>query len=192
MQRSDATVFSETDFESVLTGAKAGADWAWRILYQAFGRPLVAFLRAKGAPDPEDVAGEVFLQVVRDIRSFDGGLGEFRGWLYRIARNRLIDDARRRGARPSSPAPPEVLEAAGTKGDVEQEALSTLEQERVAEMLSNLSDDQRDVVLLRVLAGLSPAEVAAVLGKSQGTIRVLQHRALAGLRALLSQDGVTI
>jgi RNA polymerase sigma factor (sigma-70 family) len=110
-------------FDDVLFGARAGAEWAWTRIYDELAPKVVGYLRAHGAADPEDVAGEVFLQVVRGLPGFSGGKGEFMAWTFTIAHRRLIDDRRRRGRRPVAPAPADVIErGAGAGGDVHDDA----------------------------------------------------------------------
>ena len=83
----------------------------------------------------------------------------------------------------------EVSEEAAT-GDVESEALDALSDERLHRLLSILSDDQRQVLLLRIVADLPLEEAADALGKTVGAVKSLQHRALASLRRSLEQEGV--
>lgn len=185
-------ILTEHAFSGTLAAASTGAEWAWRAIHDDLAVRVTAFMRARGAPDPEDLASEVFLQMVRDIHSFDGTLGEFRAWAFRIARNRLIDDARRRAARPVAAAPPETIETAADRGDVEEEALELIAQDHVNRILRQLSPEQREVLLLRVLGGLTSEEAGLAMGKSSAAVRVLQHRALKALRGLVVEKGVTL
>ncbi len=175
---------SGTAFESTLLAARAGADWAWAALYSSHAPGVLGYLRARGAPEPEDLLGEVFLQVVRDLPSFEGGERDFRAWLFTIAHHRLLDDRRRRGRRPAAPTSVEAIVAAGPVGDLEEEALERLDEERVRAMIGGLSADQQNVLLLRVLGGLTVEEVARALGKRPGAVKALQRR---GLRAIERQ-----
>ncbi len=179
------------DFETTVAAARAGAEWAWRDLYRDLAPPVLRYLRARGAPEPEDLTGDVFVQVVRKIGQFSGDADDFRGWVFTIARNRLIDTARSRLRRPVDPASDEVLVAAGGSGDTEDLALERLASGEVRRAIDDLSPDQQDVVLLRLVAGLSISEVAAALGKKPGAIKSLQVRALASLRRNLP-EGVSL
>src|SRR5262245_54219241 len=87
-------------FDDVLYAARAGAEWAWVRIYEQLAPKVVGYLRAHGASDPEDLAGEVFLHVVRGLPEFSGGERDFNAWTFTIAHRRLIDDVRRRGRRP--------------------------------------------------------------------------------------------
>ena len=166
-------------FEGTLLAARAGAEWAWDRLYADLAPGVRGYLRAHGAADPDDLLGEVFLQVVRDLGRFEGGARDFRGWVYTIAHRRLIDERRRRGRRPVSPAPDAVLEAAaGEGGDVHDEATARLEEAQVREAIEGLAPDQRSVLLLRILGDLTIEEIARVLDKRPGAVKALQRRAL--------------
>ena len=82
----------------MFAAAQLGAEWAWTALYRDLVPSVRGYVRARGAAEPDDVVGEVFLQVVRDLGRFDGGEREFRTWLFTIAHHRLLD-ARRRAVR---------------------------------------------------------------------------------------------
>jgi RNA polymerase sigma factor (sigma-70 family) len=148
---------------------------------------VLGFLRARGAPDPEDLTAEAFVQVVRDLPRFEGDFRGFRAWVFAIARNRMLDERRRRARKPDIPVPepPEDPEPAG---DVTEEALARIELERVTAILAELSPDQRDVILLRVIGDLGVDEVARVIGKRPGAVKQLQRRGLAAARKLIERE----
>lgn len=166
-------------FDDVLTAARAGADWAWARIYADLAPTVTGYLRGHGAGDPEDLTGETFLQVVRNLPRFDGDERDFRAWVFTIAHRRLIDDRRARGRRPVAPVPDVVLEgAAGPGGDVADEALARVGDARVRAIIDALPVDQRAVLLLRILGDLTVEEVAAAVGKRPGAVKALQRRAL--------------
>jgi len=108
----------------VLFAARAGAEWAWARLYDGLAPRIVGYLRAHGAADPEDLASEVFLQIVRDLAGFSGGEREFGAWSFTIAHRRLVDERRRRSRRPAGAAPADVIErVAGAGGDVQADGV---------------------------------------------------------------------
>ena len=167
------------DFDSVLIAARAGAEWAWDRLYADLAPALTGYLRGQGALDPEDLTGETLLQVVRDLGRFTGDERAFRSWAFTIAHRRLIDDRRRRGRRPVVAAEPETLEAlGGAGGDVAGEAMGRLGEERVRAVFAALPEDQRAVLLLRIVGDLTVEEVAVAVGKRAGAVKALQRRAL--------------
>lgn len=170
------------DFQSTLNAARAGAEWAWRALYEELAPAVLRYVRARGAPQPEDVVGDVFVQVVRHISDFDGGSEQFRAWVYTIAHRQLIDGARNRARRPIHLSGDDVIVHHGPTGDVEQEALQALAQARVDAVLAELTPAQRDVLMLRIVADLSIADVATVLDKAPGAVKTLQARAIAALK----------
>lgn len=178
------------NFTNVLSAARAGADWAWSSIYGDLAPTVLGYLRARGAPEPEDLTGEVFLHVVRDLHGFDGDERAFRAWVFVIAHHRLLDDVRARKRRPVEPMadlPEEV-----TAGGAEEQALDGLAAERVRGIIETLLPDQRDVLLLRVLGELTVDEVAAAIGKSPGAVKALQRRGLEAIQRSLAKEGVTL
>lgn len=169
-------------FDDVLLAARAGAEWAWSRIYADLAPTVTGYLRAHGAAEPEDLTGEVFLQVVRGLGRFTGDERDFRSWVFTIVHRRLLDDRRSRSRRPSDPVAPEDLEArAGAGGDVEREALGRLGEARVRAALAQLPTDQRSVLLLRILGDMTVEEVARAVGKRTGAVKALQRRALRRL-----------
>ena len=169
-------------FDDVLHAARAGAEWAWARIYADLAPKVVGYLRGHGAGDPEDVAGEVFLQVVRALPTFSGGEREFRAWVFTIAHRRLVDDLRRRGRRPVDAASTETVElAAGAGGDVPGDAEEQMADAAVRAAIADLAPDQRAVMLLRIIGDLTIEEIARALGKRPGAVKALQRRALLKL-----------
>ena len=172
--------------DAALERARAGDSRGFDELFHATGAAVAGYLRARGAGDPEGLANDVFVRAFGTLRRFQGDGDRFRAWLFTIAHNAAIDDARRRRRRLVE-AP--LTAAADTPGgDVEADAMARLAHERVHALLGRLSPDQRDVLLLRVVADLSVEETAAVLGKGHEAVKALQRRGLAALRRALSSD----
>jgi RNA polymerase sigma-70 factor (ECF subfamily) len=172
-------VLSREQFDSVLTAARAGADWAWERLYRELAPSVIGYLRVRGAAEPEDLAGETFLQAVRGLASFEGDERDFRAWLFTIAHRRLIDERRRLGRRPVQTLDPaDLAERAGAGGDVGEEALARVGDARVRAVLATLPEDQRTVLLLRILGDMTIEEIAGAVGKRTGAVKALQRRAL--------------
>src|SRR5205085_12222764 len=116
---------------------------------------------------------------------FVGGDAAFRGWLYTLARRRLIDSYRRDGRRRTEPLVADAL--AGDRP--EDEALARMAIERtVARLHHLLPRDQAEVLMLRVVGGLSVDEVALITGKQPVNVRVLQHRALRRLATRMEAE----
>ena len=177
----------ESDFPSALAAARGRADWAWTLIYREYSPAVLRYLKGQGAREPEDLLGEVFVQVVRNVGGFEGAEREFRSWVFMIARNRLIDSWRHQGRSPVDVAPAAVLAAASGTGDSEHEAMRHLDDARVMTTLRRLPPDQRDVLFLRFFAQLTIDEVAVVLGKRPGAVKSLQARGLAAIRREMSR-----
>jgi RNA polymerase sigma-70 factor, ECF subfamily len=177
---------SETDFPwDALTRAIAGDEAGFRQLWRTLQPRLLRFLRVLGCDDPEDVASETWLHVVRDLCMFSGSEEDFRRWLFTIARHRAIDAARARSRRPAR-AVGAGLDILADTQVVEDQVLDGISAGHAVTLLRRLPRDQSEAVALRVLAGLETPDVAKILGKSAGAVRVALHR---GLRAL-AQDPV--
>ena len=171
-------------FPSVLAAAQAGAEWAWEAIYRDLHGVVRGYLRARGGAEPDDLVAEVFLQLARNIGTFEGDERGFRSWVFTVAHHRLIDERRSRTRRPLDPVEDEQLERAAPD-DVEHAAVERLTAAEAKELLDHLSPDQRDVLLLRILGGLTIDEVAAVVGKRPGAVKALQRRALAALQRMV-------
>jgi len=179
-------------FDEVLAAARDGAEWAVTALYRDLQPPLLAYLRALEPNDAEDLASDVWLGIGRNLPQFEGDEPAFRGWAFTIARRRIVDVRRRRGRRQTEPVPTETFAGVAGSDDPEAAALGSLGADEVRRgIVELLPPDQADVVLLRVVAGLDARQVADVLGKRPGAVRVLQHRALRRLAEVLAARGVT-
>lgn len=166
--------------------ARRGRASAWDALYADLAPVVLGYLRGRGFPDPEDVLGDTWLEVVRDLYRFEGDERGFRSWVLSIAHLRGIDAARRRARRPSDPTDHDALSAAlPTTPDIAAEALDRSATDEVVALLDILSDDQREALLLRLLGGLSTSEIAEATGRSRDGVKALQKRAIARLRAHL-------
>jgi RNA polymerase sigma-70 factor (ECF subfamily) len=177
---------------SVLGACRVGAEWAWRQVYEDVAPSLIRYHRARGTADPEDLVGETFLRVVRGLPGFAGNEEQFRAWVFAISRRRAIDLARSASRHPEELAPIDDLVGRGGRGDAEDDALRSLEEERVRAVLDALTADQRDVLLLRLLSDLTVDQVATVVGKSPGAVKALQARGLEHVRRQISRRAVTI
>jgi RNA polymerase sigma-70 factor, ECF subfamily len=178
-------------FTTLLEAAREGDEAAWEELYGGLAPAVLGYLRANGAPDPEDVLGEVFLQVARDIPRFEGEEPGFRSWVFTIAHHRLIDARRHTARRPVelSAEPPEPGEHAD---DAAEQALAQIGLDEVTRILETLSPDQREVLLLRVVGDLTVEDTAEAVGKRPGAVKALQRRGLAAVKRELRKGRVTL
>jgi len=172
-----------------LERARAADPRGFHALFRTLGPALVGYLRARKVDDPDGVANDVFLRAFRKIDTFEGEAEQFRSWLFTIAHNAAIDNARARRRRPVAATLEHVSEPATTPDPVAEAADAQFGSERVEALLTLLSPEQRDVVLLRVVADLSVAETAAIVGKGEEAVKALQRRALASLRRQISSPG---
>jgi RNA polymerase sigma-70 factor, ECF subfamily len=180
------------DFGATLAAARAGAEWAWRDLYRETAGPVGRFLRARGVRDADDIVGDTFLNVVRSIERFDGDEDAFRAWVFTIARNTAIDRERWIARRTAHPVAHGDLATGGPNGDAEADAMDALSLEHVRRVLDRVTPDQRDVLLLRILGGLTVEQVAAAVGRSAGAVKMLQARGLAAIRREIERGAVTL
>lgn len=168
-------------FDDVLMAARSGAGWAFTRLYEDLAGVVTGYLRQQGAHEPDDVASETFLHVFGGIGKFEGDEAAFRSWVFTIAHRRLVDERRRLGRRPQVAA----VEAVDVEPDAgpapDHTVVDEAHWEELEQHLAILTPLQRDVVLLRVVAGLTVTETAAMVDRSEDAVRQLQHR---GLRAL--------
>ena len=172
-----------TSLDEALVNARSGDEAGFLVLWDALQPRLLRYLRVIGCDDVEDVAGETWLQVVRDLPKFKrDNADEFRAWLFTIARHRAIDAARSRRRFRDKVLATEPLPSLVTQGNpVEDEVFYELSTRQAVAMVAGLSKDQAEVVALRVIAGLDTDAVARILRKKPGAVRVALHR---GLRAL--------
>jgi RNA polymerase sigma-70 factor (ECF subfamily) len=179
-------------FEDVLERARTGDESAFAGLWRWLHPPLLRWLGVVAPGGVDDVASEVWLSVVRGLDSFEGGEREFRGWVFTIARRRTIDWARHRRRHPATT----MLDGVDVEapGDASEALWADVAVEAVLALLRELRPEQAEVVALRVIAGLSVPETAAVVNKPDGTVRVLCHRGLRALARRLNTEvteGVT-
>jgi RNA polymerase sigma factor (sigma-70 family) len=166
-------------FDDVLAAAQHGSEWGWQQLLGEYGPAVQAYARTQGVLDPEDLLGQVLEGVVRGISRFKGSESAFRSWVFTIAHSRIIDDRRRTRRRPQM-SDHDVPDVPTLTADVHDESV-TLSREAALELLDKLPPKQRDVIALRVVAGLSVDQTAQVLNRRAGSIRVAMHRALQTL-----------
>lgn len=149
-------------------------------LYRGLQPALLRLLRTSHASQAEDIASDVWAEVITSLPRFVGGDDAFRAWVFTLARRRTIDSYRRAARRRTEPLTDEMLE--GMTELIDDDAVARLSIEStVARLHVLLPRDQAEVVLLRVVGGLPVAEVAVITGKEPVTVRVLQHRALRRL-----------
>jgi RNA polymerase sigma-70 factor (ECF subfamily) len=171
----------------LVDAAKAGDERALTELYQTYFPRVYRYILARtGSPhDAEDLAEEVFMRVLEAIQRFQHREAPFSAWLFRIAHNAVISQRRKESARGKSGPLLEgiAVDTAGPDELVEQRLILN----EVMEAARKLPEAQRQVITLRFTAGLSVAETAQAMGKGEGNVKVIQHKAIAKLREMLGQ-----
>lgn len=180
---------AENEFDQILAAAQEGAEWAIAILWHELHPRLLRYLRGLDPVAADDVEADTWLAAAKDLATFHGDDKQFRAWMFTIARNRLIDWRRREARRRTIAVTPEVL---GEHPVDDDPAIAVLDMvrsdEAVALVRTTLPNDQAEVILLRVLGGFDVAEVAAIMRKRPGNVRVLQHRGLRRLAERIAAE----
>jgi RNA polymerase sigma-70 factor (ECF subfamily) len=173
------------DLDAMVAAACSGDEAAFVGLFREVQPRLLRYLRAVCGGDAEDIAAETWLQVVRGLARFSGDAQGFRGWVFTIAHARTVDAWRASARRPEivTDTVPDQATERDVLGDVE-EIIST---EAAMALLRELPEAQAQVLMLRVVAGLDVTKTAEVLGRTPNHVRVLAHRGLRALAAVLEE-----
>jgi RNA polymerase sigma-70 factor (ECF subfamily) len=175
----------DPDAEAVRAAVHDAA--AFDVLYRRYLDRLYsyAFYQLGDHHDAEDATERTFLAALRAIGSFRHEQGTFRAWLFRIARNTVLNVHRSRARRRTEPIDVATLEPEAPDEDPAGIAVRAEDQRRVRAALRLLPEERRQVIVLRFADGLSAREIGQVLDRSEGAVRVLLHRALKELAAHL-------
>ncbi|MHB8329590.1 MAG: RNA polymerase sigma factor [Acidimicrobiales bacterium] len=179
------------DLTAALDAARDGDEWAMTCLFRGLNPPLLRYLRHHAPEAAEDLASETWLAVAKVLGRFEGDAGDLRAWLFGVARRQVANYWRARHRRPhlvqldSAPEPLSPSDAS----EMAIEALSA--QQAIEALVRDLPSDQAEVILLRVVAELNVDQVATLLDKSPGSVRVIQHRALRRLEKIWDRKAVT-
>jgi RNA polymerase sigma-70 factor, ECF subfamily len=181
------------DFGAIIDAARRGEDWAVRLLFEDLQPRLLRYLTSRVRDAADDIAGEVWEAIARGIGTFEGDEAGFRAWAFTIARRRVIDYQRRSTRRKTDATDDAYFADLAAPVAVDMEAIERMSaREAIALVTSLLPEEQAEVVLLRVVAGLDTALVSEILGRSETWVRVTQHRALRRLADRVgSKIGVT-
>jgi len=173
----------------LIRSAQDGNAEAFGELYRRHAEAIFRFLasRLSDPMDAEDLTEDVFLRVWRSLPSYNDQGVPFLAYLFRVARNALIDHYRRHDKFKGQVSIDDIPLRDKSQGPRESVS-AALERQEIHHTLDQLRKDYRNVLVLRFLVELSPAETAEVMERSPGAVRVLQHRALAALRELIGAD----
>lgn len=174
-----------TDFDTAVQAAQSGDETAFRLLYRRLHPRLLRYVRTLVGDDAEDVTSEAWLQITRDLASFEGDTDGFRAWTATIARHRALDHLRKRKRRPAHPATGELPDQIAPD-DTATTALETLATQAALRLIARLPPEQAEIIILRVVVGLNTEHVAKLLGKRPGAVRTAAHRGLHRLQQILT------
>jgi len=185
----------EADVVQLIEQAQAGNAQAFGQLYEQYAAAVFryVFAHVDNRLDAEDLTEEVFLRAWRSISKYRQRDIPFLAYMFRIARNAVIDHHRssRRSELLVSLDDDDHMDRQikDLRPDPSDAAIEGQESQEMHRLLDQLQEDYRTVLLLRFLSGLDPEETALVMGRSPGAVRVLQHRALTALRKLVPLEG---
>jgi RNA polymerase sigma-70 factor (ECF subfamily) len=177
----------EAAIERLVAEAQSGDEWAFGMIFDHYHESVYRFIasRVQRPSDAEDLTQLVFVKVLEALPRYESRGVPFGGWLFRLARNAIIDFVRTRHEHSE-------LEAMAERshGDAGPDEIAIVRQEldAIGAALGTLTDEQRETISLRFFAGLSAREAAEAMGKQEGTVRGLQFRAIAALRRELGID----
>ena len=176
--------------DTVVRAACAGDGPALRAMYLALAPAVRGYLRARGAAAPDGLTGEVFLGVLPRLPGLTDGATGLRKLVFSVAHARLVDEFRQRARQPEIVEYDIALDTRVSES-AEAAALSRVAEQEVRQVLGRLPDDQREVLVLRLVADLSIEAVAEIMQRSPGAVKQLQRRALLAVRRELAHMGVT-
>jgi RNA polymerase sigma-70 factor (ECF subfamily) len=167
--------------ERLVEEARGGDPDAFAAIFDRYHQPVYRFIasRIQRPADAEDLTQLVFVKALEALPRYESRGVPFGGWLFRLARNVVIDHVRTHRVTAELE---QVLEQADHERGPDEWAMTRQELESVRAALATLTDEQREAISLRFFAGLSAKEAAEAMGKQEGTVRGLQFRAIAALR----------
>jgi RNA polymerase sigma-70 factor (ECF subfamily) len=175
----------EFDEYTIVEAAKSGDNGALSSLYEQYFPRVYRYTAARlgNSDDAEDVTTEVFLRIVENINSFTWRGLPFGAWVFRIARNEVVSFVRRQKTRGGATQLSEMIPDTAEDHTLALETKFAIAEVRLA--AEKLPEAQRQVIALRFGAGLSVAETAAALKKTENNVKVLQHKGIARLQQLV-------
>ena len=173
--------------EKLVQSAKKGDPLSFGKLYDLFYTKIFRYVAYKvgNREDAEDITAEVFIRMLKSINSFSFQGHPFSSWLFRIARNMVVDYFRKNSRRKTAP-----LETAGTIQETESLEIDyqldlDIKMSNISESIKTLTDLQQEVISLRFAGGLSIKETASAVGRKENAVKALQHSAIKKLRLLV-------
>ena len=180
------------EFASLLSRAQSGDEAAFTAIFRDVQPALLRYLQVIAPGSADDVAADTWERVLAGLVKFRGEEAAFRAWLFTIARHRAVDLGRARARRRTVSLEGSGAEERLTAPDAADVALERVATQAALAAVATLPRDQAEIILLRVVAGLDAQQVARIVGKSPGAIRVAAHRGLRRLAQLAERADVTI
>ncbi len=170
--------------ENLVKRALQGDQMAFTRLYEEYFDKIYRYvvIRIGDRTEAEDMTQQVFLKAVKSISSYKWKGKPFAAWLYRIAHNQVVDYLRKKKKQPATLLDESLV---SSDSNPQQMAEHNLNIEQLNIATRQLTEAQRDVISLRFAGGLSVAQVAQAMGRSQGAVKALQHSAILALRKIL-------
>lgn len=180
-----AQVGTETSDTQIADAARRDG-LAFGTLYERYYARVYRYVyhRTGNPSDAEDITAVVFMKALEALPSYEPRRNSFAPWLFRITRNAVVDHYRRRRSQTTLD---DVEREAGSSDPV-SEVLGSEQRAELAILVEHLSVEQRDVILMRYAADLTFTEIASVLGKNEPAIRMLLHRGLRKLKAVMDDE----
>jgi len=179
-----------SSFPELLAAAQGGDEQAFAVLWRDLQPAVLRYLRVAAPEAAEDLAADTWVSVIRGLGRFRGDGRAFRAWVFTVARHRAIDWRRQAARRATQSVPVEELAQLSAPDDPVAAVLEAQSTRAALALLAELPPDQAEVVALRVLGGLEVAEVAGIVGKRPGAVRVLAHRGLRRLAKRMEAAGL--
>jgi RNA polymerase sigma-70 factor, ECF subfamily len=173
--------------ESARSGDPEAVGWLYERYFERIYRYI--YLKIGNATEAEDLTEQVFLKMIEAIGSFQWQGSSFASWLYRIAHNQVVDTIRQNTRRPQTPLEPVSDTLPSDKDDPYAHAEQQDAKDHLREALNKLTDLQAQVILLKFGAGLTNAQVAEILERTEGAIKALQYSALQNLNKAMALRG---
>lgn len=175
--------------EKNIKKARRGSAEAFGALYDNYLPKIYRFVLLKTSQKEiaEDLTQQVFLKAWQNVSSYEHKGFPFSSWLYQIARNAVIDHYRTKKTHAGLETAEEIAEETNFSADLEKK----INLEIIQKKIKDLSPDYQDVLIMRFVEEMSHREIAQSMGKSEGAIKVIQHRALNQLKKIINQNGTT-
>jgi RNA polymerase sigma-70 factor (ECF subfamily) len=171
----------QQDETELIQRAKTYDDAALSTLYERYYQSIYRYVyyRVSDSALAEDLTGDIFMKMLHGIASYSIQGVPFSAWLYRIARNRVIDHMRRQPQKPELSLEEARVETIASSETTLDQAL---QRDELLKAVQVLTEEQRQVILLKFIEDKDNATIAAILRKTEGAVKSLQHRALDTLR----------